>query len=86
MVNGKMINRMDMDKKLGLIKQFTKANIRKEENMEKVNFYGRMIVPIKGNSLKIISMDLGNIYGKMVEFMKENGKTTKCKEKEYFYG
>lgn len=44
---GKMINKKDLDLKVGLINQVMKGNIIKERNMVRVNINGKMEVIMK---------------------------------------
>ena len=64
-----MINKMEKDNNLGLIKQFIKVNTKMEKNMEKENLCGLMIVLMKENSFKIIFMAKVDTNGKMEEYI-----------------
>jgi hypothetical protein len=64
-----MINKMEKDNNLGLIKQFIKVNTKMEKNMEKENLCGLMIVLMKENSFKTIFMAKVDTNGKMEEFI-----------------
>ena len=45
--NGKMINKMEMAKKYGLMEQYIKESMLMEKRMEKGNFIGLMVQFIK---------------------------------------
>lgn len=84
--NGRKISKMDMVKSTGQIKQYIKGSIKLERNMEKVYFYGKTIALMRASFFRITFMDLVNIPGKMEGFIRENGKTIKCKGKESLLG
>jgi hypothetical protein len=83
---GLKTNRMEKDKKHGLMKQFILEIIKTGRSMEKVNLCGEMIVLTKGISMKILFTDLVGMNGKMEEFMRVNGKITECMERELSLG
>ncbi len=83
---GSMIGKMEEVKNIGQIKLSISDNTKMEKNMERANSCGLMIVLMKVTFYKIIFTDMENMNGKMEEYMKESGKTIKCKEKEHFYG
>lgn len=85
-VNGRKISSMDMANRYGLMKLFTKGNIKMEKNMGKVLFFGKMTVAMMASLFRIIFMDLENMCGKMEESIKEIGKTIKWKGKEFLLG
>jgi hypothetical protein len=64
-----MINKMEKDNNLGLIKQFIKVNTKMEKNMEKENLCGLMIAHTKENFFKIIFMAKVDTNGKMEEYI-----------------
>jgi len=78
-----MINKMEKEKKFGLMVLVTKDYIIKEKNMEMEYLNGPMDLFMKGNFIKIIFKDKENIDGKMVENILENGKIIKWMAKEY---
>ena len=49
LANGKMINKMEMEKKNGQMEQGIKVNMLEEKNMERVNFFGQMDLYMKEN-------------------------------------
>lgn len=71
--NGRMINKMEKDKKFGLMVQNMKEIILKEKNMVLVRFSFTMVQYIKVNLNKIIFMVLGFILGLMEKYMMDNG-------------
>jgi hypothetical protein len=83
---GRRTNNMATDKRLGLMRQSTRDNIKMEKNMAREISFGRTIVAMKVNFSKITSMVLGNTSGKTEESTKVSGRTTKCKAKESLLG
>ena len=86
LANGLMIDKMEMGRSIGLIKLFISDSIKMEKNTVKANLCGLMTAHIKEISYKIIFMDMENINGRMAEYIKENGKIIKCREKALLHG
>jgi hypothetical protein len=59
-----------------------KDSLKKGKNMEKENFFLRMAQYMKDKWMKITSMDKECIFGLITGNISENGKETKCMEKE----
>lgn len=83
---GSRINNMDMDSRLGLIRQSIEVSTATARSMEKANFYGRTIAVTKGSLNRIISMGLVSIYGQTEGLTKDSGKIIRCKVKECSLG
>jgi len=62
------------------------GNTTKVLKKDKEIIVGQMVVFIRDNGNKIKFMVLANMNGATVENMKENGKKTQCKGKEYILG
>ena len=74
---GKMINKMVMVQKHGMMALDIQVILLMEKKKEKGNIYGQMALLMKEN-LKIVHlMEKGNIYGIIIEFMMEIGKIIK---------
>lgn len=84
--NGRMTNKRAMAKKSGKMVLIIRANIEVEKNKEKGLLSGVMIVLMKVILCRTTFMVRVNICGKMEEFIKENGTTIKCMEKESSLG
>jgi hypothetical protein len=67
--NGKMIDKMEKEKKSGQMELVIKDNIKMEKKMGKVHLNGLMDLFILEISFKIIYKVKENIVGKMVENM-----------------
>lgn len=80
--NGKMTDKMEKEKKFGLMVLVIKANIKMEKKMGEELLDGLMVLYMLENFFKIIYKDKVNIVGKMEENMLENGKIIKWMEKE----
>ena len=63
--NGKMINKMDMEKKRGKMVLITKEISSTEKKKEQVSMYGLMVQLIMVNLKIMLLMGKENIYGKM---------------------
>jgi hypothetical protein len=73
LVNGKMINNMDKEKKLGQMVLNTLVHIEMEKKMGKDNFSLEMDQIIMDNSYKMIFKDLAATNGLIKESTKVNG-------------
>jgi hypothetical protein len=83
--NGKMIDKMEKDKKYGLMVIVIKANIKMEKKMVEEFLNGLMVQSMLENFFKIIYKDKVNIVGKMEENMLVNGKIIKWMAEEYIF-
>ena len=54
--------------------------------MGRVNFYGKMTVVIKDSFLRTIYMDLGSMCGRMDGCMRESGRITRWKGRDFLLG
>ena len=85
-VFGKMINNMEMVKKLGLMEHIMKDNMKKGRNMEKGSQFLQIVLCMKDNSIIMTYMDMEFMYGQTIENTKGNGKEIKCTEEEPQHG
>lgn len=69
LVSGRMINKMVLEKRYGLIKLVMKENTYREESTVKEFSNGLMVQNIVDSFNKIIYMEMENTNGKMVENM-----------------
>jgi hypothetical protein len=83
--NGKMIDKMEREKKYGLMVLVIRANIKMEKKMVEVFLNGLMVQSMLENFFKITYKDRVNIVGKMEENMLVNGKIIKWMGEEYIY-
>ena len=86
MVNGNMINNMDMVKKVGLMKLNMKGNIKTERKMEMESLLGQIILAMKENFLKIILKVRAFILGRMDVNIRDSGRIIKCMVKVNLLG
>jgi hypothetical protein len=80
------ISSMDMERRLGPIKQSIGGSTVTARSTEKANFYGKMIVATKGSFNRTTSMDLVSTFGRMEGLTKVNGKIIRWKGKECSLG
>jgi len=85
-VIGKKINKMEKGLKHGQMVLNKMVNMSLERNTELVHLIGLMEVYMRDIFMIIIYKEEVNKHGVIIEFMKENGKITKCMEMEYLNG
>lgn len=72
-VNGRMINKMEKEKKHGMMAHILKGIMRMEKRKEWVLLIGVIIHNMWVNSLKTAFMEMEFILGQMAEYMMEHG-------------
>ena len=82
-VNGRMINKMELVKRFGLIKLVMRENTYREESTVKEFSNGLMVRNIEDSFNKIIYMEMESTNGKMEENMLDNGKIIEWMAEEY---
>mgnify|MGYP001807978036 CR=1 FL=1 len=85
LVNGKMIDRMEKEKKYGQMELVMKDNTKMVKKTEEVHSNGLMDLFMWETSFRTIFKDKESIVGRMVENMLENGRIIKWMAKEYIY-
>ena len=83
MENGKMINSMERELKLGPTVQSTKDSTMKARNTEKGLFNLLTAASTLGTSNLTKYLEKENMYGQMVSHMKVNGRRIKCMDMEF---
>ena len=83
--NGKMIDKMEKDKKYGLMVIVIKANIKMEKKMVEEFLNGLKVRSMLENFFKMSYKDKVNIFGKMEENMLVNGKIINRMAEEYIF-
>lgn len=83
--NGKMIDKMEKDKKYGLMVIVIKANIKMEKKMVEEFLNGLKVRSMLENFFKMSDKDKVNIVGMMEENMLVNGKIIKWMAEEYIF-
>ena len=78
MENGRMINNMEREQKLGLTGQGMKDVILKEKNMEKEHFVSQMGVSILVIFNIMKYQEKASMCGLMVNRLMDNGRKIKC--------
>ncbi len=83
---GRMISSTGTVRKHGRMELIMKDNMRKGKNMEKENLYLQMGQCMRDSSIIMTFMVMECTFGLITENIKENGKETKCMEKELQLG
>ena len=86
LVNGKMIDNMDTESRLGLTMQSMKETMSLVKNTTLVHLSGQTDPLTLENSTKTIFMGKEFTRGQIKENTKATGKLIKCMAKEHSYG